>query len=571
MHRSRCVHHTHSNINGRLTAVLGISVPSLSEESIKFLEAKLESRATKSRSTGDTREDGGLDIISSTLLRTNHQCNSTQVCSVKMMIAQRTDNIKAIDYDILSIQFKINELMNSIKALKDSRLQEKKEISFCKYILSPIRLLPPELLTRIFKYTVTVFRPSHRSKSALALAHVCSAWRDAVFGCSYFWNQMELLVAPHTKASPGPRFSERVASWYGHSSSSQPLRLSVRIEGTPEDCDVLADLSQSITAFSPRLVKLSLDFMSENYDALAPFLCLPPDSLPALESLCLLASEADEDTPILPPTNVFAAAPCLRTLYLSIPSYLLTDPTRLRLPWTQLTRLEIANTITLSTFTDVLFQCAPHLRSARFACINGLNDRFGPEMPRLPSAPQIFPCLEYLHLSVFWIGPRPGTLSIVDVLPLLRLPNLQTLQVNCTPAFFPMYALLPALAEPGGTAEARSLRYPFPSSTIATATASHPRHSSPRTTAIITTTPTSIAPPASHPCTRLTHTRRLEAGAGQQAGAGAVLAGSASGVRRGRGRVWEKASEKGAPHHTVFAFPSGRAVVILSRDSRSIP
>ncbi|KAF5378824.1 hypothetical protein D9615_006840 [Tricholomella constricta] len=281
--------------------VHGISVPTLSEESVKALEAKLESRATKTRSTGDTRKDGGLDIISSTLLRTNHQCNSTQVCSVKMMIAQKTDNIEAIDYDILSIQFKINELINSIKALKDSRLQEKKEISFYKYILSPIRLLPHELLTRIFKYTVTVFRPSHRSESPLTLAHVCSSWRDTVFGCSYFWNQLELFVPPHTKASLG--FNERVASWYGHSSSSQRLRLSVRIEGTPEDRDVHADLSQSIAAFSSRLGKLSLNFMSENYDALAPFLCLPPDSLPALEALCLLTPADDglNDTHVLPP------------------------------------------------------------------------------------------------------------------------------------------------------------------------------------------------------------------------------------------------------------------------------
>ncbi|KAF5372666.1 hypothetical protein D9615_009840 [Tricholomella constricta] len=415
---------------------------------------------------GDNREDRRLDIIFSQLLRTNNQCNSAQVRSVNTMIAQRTDNIEAIDHDICSIQFKINELMNSMKDLKDARLQEKKEIGRCKYILSPLRLLPPELLTEIFKYTVTVYRPSHRSESPLALAHVCSAWRDAVFGCSDFWNELKLLVGPHTKASPGV-FSERVASWYGHSNSSHPLRLSIWIAGTPKDHIVLADLSQSIVAFSPRLVKLSLDFMFKNYDALIPFLCLPPDSFPALESLRLLAyhtypiPEADEpnDTTLLPPATVFAAAPCLRTLYLSIPSHLLADPTNLRFPWAQLTHLEIDYGITFSTFTHILFQRTLHLQTALFARISSFPDRFAPAPPppMIPSTPQTFPHLKHLRLSVMFIDPLAVTPTMVNVLPLLRVPNLQTLEVSSEYGTFPVYALLPHLAEPGGTAEWRAL------------------------------------------------------------------------------------------------------------------
>ncbi|KAF5379542.1 hypothetical protein D9615_006662 [Tricholomella constricta] len=413
----------------------------------------------------DNREDGGLDIISSTLLRTNHQCNSAQIRSLNTIIAQRTDNIKAIDHGIGSIQIKINELMNSMKALKYARLQEEKDISCCNYILSPIRLLPPELLTNIFKYTVTMCRPSHRSESPLALAHVCSAWRDAVFGSSDFWNGLKLLVAPCTKVSSGV-FSERVGSWYGRSNSSHPLWLSVWIRGTPKDPDVLADLSQSIAAFSPRFVKLSLDFMYKNYDALAPFLCLPPETLPALESLRLLAgdtyrtTEVDEpnDTPtLLPLTTVFAAAPRLRTLYLSIPCRLLTDPTNLRLPWAQLTHLEIANEITLSTFTQILFQRALHLHSAVFAYISSLDDPSASPPLIIPSTPQEFPHLKHLHLTVLWRRLHAGTPSIVSILRMLRLPNLQTLEVSCDHATFPAYALLPHLAEPGGTAEGRAM------------------------------------------------------------------------------------------------------------------
>ncbi|KAF5372651.1 hypothetical protein D9615_009824 [Tricholomella constricta] len=444
-------------------------VPTLSEKSqeksVEFLKRKLESRATKTKSTGDNREGGGLDIIFSKLLRTNNRCNSAQVRSVNTMIAQRTDNIEAIDHDICSIQFKINELMNSRRDLMDARLQEKKEIGRCKYILSPLRLLPPELLKEIFKYTVTVCRPSHRSGSPLALAHVCSAWRDAVFGCSDFWNELKLLVAPHTKASPGV-FSERVASWYGHSNSSRPLRLSVWIEGTPKDHIVLADLWQSIIAFSPRLVKLSLDFMFKNYDALIPFLCLPPDSFPALESLRLLAyhtypiPEADEpnDTTLLPPATVFAAAPCLRTLYLSIPSHLLADPTNL-LPWEQLTHLEINDIITFSTFTHILFQRTLHLQTAIFACISSYPERFAPAPPppMIPSTPQTFPHLKHLRLSVMFIDPFVGMPTMVDVVPLLRVPNLQTLEVSSEHGMFPAYALLPHLAGPGGTTEWRAL------------------------------------------------------------------------------------------------------------------
>ncbi|KAF5372315.1 hypothetical protein D9615_009228 [Tricholomella constricta] len=407
-------------------------------------------------------DDDGLNNISNTLLHTNHRCDSAQVRSVNAMIVQRSDNIKAIDHNVWSIQLKINELMNSIKALKEARLQEKKEISCCEYILSPIRLLPHELLMKIFKYTVTVCHPSRSSKSPLALTHVCSTWRNVLSG-SDFWNELELFVMPSTKASPGV-FSERVASWYGHSSSSHPLRLSVWIGGTPKDFDVQADLSQSIAAFSPRFVKLSLNFEFGNYDALAPFLCLPSDSLPALESLCLLAGTNEEavepgDTPpLLPPTAVFAAAPRLHTLYLSVPSRLLTDLTRLCLPWTQLTHLIIANAITLSAFTHVLFQCAPRLRSARFACISIAADHSdpAPRPPRLPSVPQTFPCLEHLSLSVLFCATRPGTPSILNVLQLLRLPNLQTIKVSSEYDTFPAYALLHHLAEPGSTAYGRA-------------------------------------------------------------------------------------------------------------------
>ncbi|KAF8057441.1 hypothetical protein FPV67DRAFT_1527483 [Lyophyllum atratum] len=331
-----------------------------------------------------------------------------------------------IDHDILYLQLKVNRLMVEIKALDDSRVQKQKEAKYHAALLSPVRLLPLEILATIFHYAISVepHGPGPRSNAApFGVSHVCSSWRAAALSCPDLWNRLTLRPS-HNPTAQNPWsyiFNTVMVSWFERAGPSLPLSLSFtcHVDKSNLDPDINREICQKITHFSPRFSELNiaLDYCT----ALMPFLSLPGDSLPLLETLSFDNMKCHNDCSKI---TVFNAAPRLRAVTLhNIGSSDLIGDHPLSLPWSQLSYLEIEGKIRSEAFAAVLFQCT-QIESASFARVD--IDNLSDFADGASSADDAVTLARLATLKLAVEGPEDYG-GINHVLEILKLPNLQTL------------------------------------------------------------------------------------------------------------------------------------------------
>ncbi|KAF9257728.1 hypothetical protein L218DRAFT_843321, partial [Marasmius fiardii PR-910] len=103
----------------------------------------------------------------------------------------------------LLLSEKIACLETVIVAMKEEKSRVCKEIERYRWILRPIHRLPPELLWRIFSFTVDLSTagdpfqtPSslHPTGMPWVLAQVCQPWRKLALGTPSFWNPISLAL-----------------------------------------------------------------------------------------------------------------------------------------------------------------------------------------------------------------------------------------------------------------------------------------------------------------------------------------------------------------------------------------
>ncbi|KAG5650650.1 hypothetical protein H0H81_011488 [Sphagnurus paluster] len=404
------------------------------------------------------------------IIRTNHPPPEPTVSSLEGMVAHHTSNIETIDCDMFRTQLKINALVKEFQSLADARAHEEKELNFCQHMLSPIRRVPPEVLTRIFGYAIyaeppaaplTPHRglipmpPAIRPSSPLTLSHVCAAWRHAVFGLPNFWNDLKMEVRWWPDPLADDYISSQVTSWFTRASRVRPLTLSLRMRGVgPKDPLTSKDLSHNLSMWAPRLSQFTIEFMGSLCDIIDPFFSSPPGTLLCLEELNLrlvpdyIGQTVDEDQ-LVSSTQVFLGSPLLRTVSLSkLPPTMLSDPSLLALPWSQLTNLKIGGKISVQGFATVIFQCR-QLRYGSFASINLDATEEDEDDPVLPPTPQTFSQLEELYIKLEGYESEEISHYLEDLLSFIHLPRLRTLdvsgQVYLFPQTFPFFTLCPGL------------------------------------------------------------------------------------------------------------------------------
>ncbi|KAF9259380.1 hypothetical protein L218DRAFT_933758, partial [Marasmius fiardii PR-910] len=105
---------------------------------------------------------------------------------------------------------KIARLQSTTASLIEERARIREEIRNYRWILRPVHRLPPELLRRIFSFTLDsspadddVFQtPSslHPTSMPWVLAHICKSWRKFALGTPGLWNLVSLAL-PSGEAS----------------------------------------------------------------------------------------------------------------------------------------------------------------------------------------------------------------------------------------------------------------------------------------------------------------------------------------------------------------------------------
>ncbi|KAG6848468.1 hypothetical protein H0H93_016730 [Arthromyces matolae] len=288
-----------------------------------------------------------IDDIVQTLFRTNNQPTSSQRLVLKTFLGQTNSEIQSLKHVVKRLRLHINPGLNQIR---DELFEKQQQANQCSRWLSAVRLLPPDVLIRIFEYSDG--RDNlHSCTSILRLSHVCAPWRNAALMGRSLWNTLIVAVGD---ARPLYRkdASSLMRHWFDKAGPSQLL--SIHLLLLPEYGETVAS---GLVAFAPRIQSLNLELKHVSYgnslsDAFTTFLTLPGGQFSSLETLRFVEGSGFHGT-VLPLINVFDNSPLLRNVILKM-----NRPTDLVLPWHQLVRLEIRGKvgIHLADLTPALSQ-----------------------------------------------------------------------------------------------------------------------------------------------------------------------------------------------------------------------
>ncbi|KAF7346578.1 F-box domain-containing protein [Mycena sanguinolenta] len=260
-----------------------------------------------------------------------------------------------------------------------------------KYIVSPIRTLPAELLAEIFEYTIG---DSH-VKDAHRVSQVCSNWRQVAHSTPRLWTQM-LDVALCKK---GDTFSHCLKAWLARSAP-----LPVHISFTSVDHgDINPGILEEVLKVALRWGSLKMPKVATM--PLSLVRRLAQCRLDCLEELDLgTIAEYEDATPV-----VFTAVPRLRKFSVVNPG---TTP--IVVPWAQLTELTLDWDSPVGVF-QALTQCTN--------LITVSIQMYG--WSRLPEIGQDLP-VEFSQLNTFCLDLSMKRPAFLDY---LSTPVLQKLQL----------------------------------------------------------------------------------------------------------------------------------------------
>ncbi|KAG6917838.1 hypothetical protein DXG01_000743 [Tephrocybe rancida] len=433
----------------------------LNEGDLKIVEEKSEDVTTRNQTT---LEVGHLDSVENfgDLLRTNIRPSRMQALTLARILEQKNLDVGDVEAEAFRLQLDYNRLILKMREIDSLRGRKRDDATFYKFMLSGVRLLPPEVLVIIFHYAMSRNAPTRQGCSPFGISQVCSAWRNAIIGCSSFWTELELrpayLDVRRTSADgpvPEPRIVDVLNTWFARASRAHRLRLTMAFEPELEERFDPHGLVQGVTSIAPRLTNLLLLFCFKDHPFILSLLTLPSGAsggmFPVLEKLTLIEDyfPSDDDGP--PNITVFGSSPRLSALILSVRPPRVTDSARMLLPWSQLTHLELVRVVSFQVLAKALFQC-PQLHSAYVPHIDVANAE--PTDLVVPPHRVTFPNLQSLSLGVFGSMITNDQGEAVNVLAALHLPKLKTLELYAVPEFddieyiyFPLFAVIAGISD----------------------------------------------------------------------------------------------------------------------------
>lgn len=244
------------------------------------------------------------------------------------------------------------------------RITLRERIDRCRIALAPgyIRLLPPEILSEIFRYCLPESSRPDTLTAPLLLCCVSSVWRDVAHSTRDLWNHLDftsqlqpglrnfIQLAPSSGLSISP-----LHCWISHSQKSQLSLSFVNLDG-----HTLLDVIS--TVLLPHVADLfDLEIRLPLLIAHGPFqnfFSLPPHTLESLKFLTLTQGVPKAHV------TVFQLAPRLTHLSLdgidfAVNPYESGDIPTLQptFPWPQITHLSIGQCLEFEVWLSVLSSC----------------------------------------------------------------------------------------------------------------------------------------------------------------------------------------------------------------------
>ncbi|KAG5727368.1 hypothetical protein E4T56_gene12058 [Termitomyces sp. T112] len=404
----------------------------LSEE---ILRGAIEQRTQMLQTRGDFINHSASVEDGNDLLHTNIRPSQNQTIILDQILRQKTLELEDVELNTLCLQREINTLLRKYHEIIQTRKCKMDDVIFYRFMLSPIRLLPPEILVTIFQYAIETCAPLSEAWSPLGLSHVCRAWRNAILGCSKFWVELELNPSNLSQGSRRNHtpslelFSNMIPAWLGRANGSRRLVLNIFFDDSVQGIHP-HDFLQGVGLVAWRLTELLLLFRWREHGKFAsPLLTLNTCFFPELEKLTLIEDHYPQEEAAQHPVPILVFGLCskLRTLTLAACPRRFFEGARLQLPWSQLTCLELVRPISLQSLATVIFHC-PQIQTLVIPELDAQSS--DPLDFVLPSQRVPFPNLTTLKLNLRSDANPINDTGVLGIFSKLHLTGAKTVELS---------------------------------------------------------------------------------------------------------------------------------------------
>jgi len=286
-------------------------------------------------------QDEMLQVVMHQLVNRNTAPSDEIVDEIRDFRRRTTVEIEELVDERVFLQKSIIEMCGRLAKVQCRMAKKRQELTTCKQILSPIRMLPPEILGEIFRAFVEDREDDKESNRhpAMTPSQVCSSWRQAALGMGSLW---QIVSANHKPSTAFHRVSHDLLSislshildTYFQRSDRLPLSFTLKSLTQISGAEPMHPLLlRSIMQQTHRIQSLELHAGLKS--VLEPVLQLPGDAFPILQRLLLNVTDFKAwSSPII----AFASAPLLRHVTLALRPH---HPFQVSLPWSQITYLNM--------------------------------------------------------------------------------------------------------------------------------------------------------------------------------------------------------------------------------------
>lgn len=233
------------------------------------------------------------------LFRTNLVPNKLELAEVKSTLLSGQSELTRLETEMQRTWAEFSRLEQKHSALR-------KQMNACKAVISPIRLIPTELLAEIFVLMPDPF-PYYRPRSdsaPLLLCQVCSVWRNVAIGLPALWTGITIT---HLSTENFTKQMNLANIWLDRAKS---LPVSMRFDvSEPSTNELVFD---AIPRFFPKCQTLHLILPLPVWKRILEH---PSGHVGLLENLHVLITGDSEGTVFHTTNTLFKDAPRLRAMH----------------------------------------------------------------------------------------------------------------------------------------------------------------------------------------------------------------------------------------------------------------
>ncbi|KAF9530172.1 hypothetical protein CPB83DRAFT_187249 [Crepidotus variabilis] len=195
-----------------------------------------------------------------------------EVTTVSQYLDDCSVTLDGFGTEIQNLRSQIESLCSQYTILAYRTVEKVNEMDVVRLLFAPVRRLPPEVLTMIFRLALPshAYRPRVQVNAVLRLSLVCKVWRDVVRGDSSLW-QHHCVTIPDSQVALASSLLDRTSSLAAlqERAGMRPMSLTIRdiasnFNETPQMTAIMDFLITSFAKYS-HLDFQPLSLLWQNY------------------------------------------------------------------------------------------------------------------------------------------------------------------------------------------------------------------------------------------------------------------------------------------------------------------